>query len=96
MATRYPVNLRVVDDARRLEINWDDQSVSSLEVRTLREQCRCTECRRIEVSVAPEIVLRNVLPYGTNAVQLVFSDGHERGIFPFAYLAELAAMTESG
>jgi len=96
MAPRYPLNLRVVDGGRRLEIDWDDQSSSSLEASTLREQCRCTECRRLEVGAAPQLSLRNVVPYGSNAVQLLFSDGHERGIFPFAYLAELAAMTESG
>jgi DUF971 family protein len=28
-------------------------------------------------------------PVGSYAVQLVFSDGHERGIFPWVYLREL-------
>ena len=29
--------------------------------------------------------------YGVNALHFTFSDGHDRGIFPFSYLRLLAA-----
>ena len=37
----------------------------------------------------PGFTVSSVVPYGPNAVQLHFSDGHARGIFPFDYLREL-------
>jgi DUF971 family protein len=36
-----------------------------------------------------DITVLAALPCGPNAVQLQFSDGHDRGIFPFPYLLEL-------
>ncbi len=57
-------------------------------------RCRCAECTSIrrsgsEVAAPEDIELLAVVPFGQNAVQMRFSDGHERGIFPFAYLREL-------
>jgi DUF971 family protein len=80
--------------ARSLLIEWSDGVSTDLSHRVLRTQCRCAGCvyvRRSGCSIpAPaDIELLEVVPYGPNAVQLRFSDGHERGIFPFPYLREL-------
>jgi len=37
------------------------------------------------------VALKALQPIGSNALNLHFSDGHERGIYPLAYLVELAA-----
>jgi DUF971 family protein len=37
------------------------------------------------------LTITKVEPIGNYAVRLAFSDGHDRGIFPWAYLNEIAA-----
>jgi DUF971 family protein len=38
---------------------------------------------------APEVVITEIRMVGQYAAQFVFSDGHERGIFPWAFLKAL-------
>ena len=77
----------------QLRLNWPDGREQRLDHARLRRQCPCSQCRAfrlqgLTVQVDPwvRVVGVNVQGYG---VQLVFSDGHERGIFPWAYLAGL-------
>ena len=37
-----------------------------------------------------EISLAEVVEFGVAGLQVVFSDGHRRGIFPWEYLRQLA------
>lgn len=95
----HPVALRSHAVSRYLEIEWDDGVVSRLPHRFLRMHCRCAECLQSQRSGRPvepsiDVGLLAVLPYGPASVQLQFSDGHSRGIFPFPYLRELA--TQAG
>jgi DUF971 family protein len=39
--------------------------------------------------VAPDLRLEGIHPIADKALNLVFSDGHGRGIFPWSYLREL-------
>lgn len=62
---------------------------------SLREACRCAGCtaaRRLGAAVAPaaDVRITGAAPIGGYGLNLGFSDGHARGVFPFAYLAELA------
>jgi prepilin-type processing-associated H-X9-DG protein len=59
-------------------------------------QCRCAICSRARVdgAFAPAtlgIEIVQATPIGHYGLNIAFSDGHARGIFPFTYLAELAA-----
>lgn len=86
--------------ARSLLIELSDGTSMELSHRTLRMQCRCAGCVYVRrsgrtVAAPDDIELLAVVPYGPNAVQLVFSDGHERGIFPFPYLSELERLPSS-
>lgn len=80
-----------------LEIRWSDGQTSQLAHGLLRERCRCAACeqqRRHGAGLAPaEQTLRivRIAPVGEQALNLVFSDGHDRGIYPFAYLRQLGA-----
>jgi DUF971 family protein len=79
---------------RTLVVEWGGGKVSRLSAGLLRTHCRCALCESSRRSgagpVAPEnIDILDVIPYGPSAVQLRFTDGHERGIYPFAYLFEL-------
>ena len=83
----------------RLRLHWADAVVALSHV-MLREACRCAECQfkrhhGTPINVPADVRLTTVAPAGYG-VQLVFSDGHARGIYPWAYLAELAATAAAG
>ncbi|MBX3622677.1 MAG: DUF971 domain-containing protein [Rhizobacter sp.] len=80
-----------------LEIAWLDGRVSRLPHGLLRERCRCGGCEQLRRSGAPVATadpglrLAAIEPVGDKGLNLVFSDGHGRGIYPWAYLQGLAA-----
>ncbi len=43
-----------------------------------------------------ELTLADAPPVGHYAVQLRFSDGHDRGVYPWAYLRELSGEVAAG
>jgi DUF971 family protein len=76
-----------------LEVEWEG-AAAALPYGLLRERCPCAQCRQTRrdgsfASIPEKIEIAAIEPYGPNAVHLTFSDGHARGIFPFAYLREL-------
>jgi DUF971 family protein len=82
-----------------LELRWHDGSESHLPHALLRAHCRCAACQQQyrEQGRHPEIVstvrLDAIHPIADKGLNLVFSDGHGRGIFPWAYLHELSLLT---
>ncbi|MEC5385088.1 DUF971 domain-containing protein [Uliginosibacterium sp. H3] len=82
------------DDAKGiLGLDLDDGTQGELSYARLRAACRCAECtalqRRGGNIDAAEVVLNAIAPVGGHALNLHFSDGHTRGIYPFPYLVEL-------
>jgi DUF971 family protein len=95
-----PTELRLRRRGRVLEIVWADRPPQALAAATLRGRCRCAECtsaRRAgrSASVDADVSLLDVQPCGPGALNLHFSDGHRRGIFPFAYLASLTEAVQA-
>jgi len=73
----------------RLRVEWAD-GVHDLAVAPLRAACRCGGCRSGRVAPDPSLALAGVAPAGEYGVQLVFSDGHDRGIYPWEWLRRIA------
>src|SRR5690606_39141863 len=89
-----PQSIRNEPAQQQLSLVWSDGEISSLSWLLLRSACQCSGCRarRLKGNIAlldPDISVTaiNNMVYG---VQLVFSDGHERGIFPWSYLRQLS------
>ena len=78
-----------------LNIVWSDGRQQRFTHIFLREQCQCTECKSLRLQGKPIDILTEGLriteihPVGAYGVQLVFNDGHDRGVYPWAYLREL-------
>ena len=91
----YPETITNDRAAGILEIRWQDGLQQKLRNGFLREQCLCASCKsardqRNERIVASEgLRVTDIIPVGSYAVQLIFSDGHLRGIFPWLYLRGL-------
>jgi len=94
-ASDWPSAVAVDPRARTLELEWDGQQ-AALSHRVLRRSCRCGGCEQARrstgamLAVADDVAIVRITPLGANAVQLVFSDGHERGIYPWTYLKQIA------
>jgi DUF971 family protein len=78
-----------------LEIAWPDGSRQRLDNASLRAQCRCADCSSLrlrsgaELPLLPHTRIVAIRAVGAYAAQFVFSDGHERGIFPWPFLKAL-------
>ena len=92
-----PRSLHNAREQRQLLIRWQDGTEQVIPYVQLRAACRCASCRAQNTSgniplVAADIQVGKINNLG-QGVQLVFSDGHERGIFPWQYLFELGQVT---
>lgn len=90
-----PVQIRLRQASHVMEFEWADGRVTQWSAQALRGACRCAECQSQQrddgdAGITAEIEICNVEPCGAGAVRLHFSDGHARGIYPFAYMRELA------
>ncbi len=80
--------------AGQLRLEWPDGQVSQLSPARLRAAYPCSQCSAAflhgRIDAAPsEVRLRAISQQGYG-VQLVFSDGHDKGIFPWSYLRDMA------
>ncbi|GAA3964646.1 DUF971 domain-containing protein [Allohahella marinimesophila] len=75
-------------------ITWNDGTSARLSGQQLRQYCACSGCRArglvgtALISDSSRIEALKLI--GTAGLQVIFSDGHERGIFPWDYLNAIA------
>ncbi|XDA04120.1 DUF971 domain-containing protein (plasmid) [Cupriavidus sp. Agwp_2] len=85
-----PARLELVSTEATLRIHWPDGRCQSLDHSRLRAACRCAACRSKRAEDAPAQAVRVVGVEDTGyGIQIVFDDGHDRGIYPWAYLQTL-------
>ncbi len=94
-----PVALHRSSADRELRIRWDDGVEQCITFTRLRGACPCSQCRaaRLQgrIDLVPAAVVLQELNLQGYGVQLVFDDGHDRGLYPWAYLRELGRHTLS-
>jgi ATP-binding protein involved in chromosome partitioning len=93
-----PVEVAQEKESKTLRIRWSDGVTTRYALSGLRGWCPCAGCqghggeRRFVPSGAPR--LEGVEGVGRYALRLIWSDGHETGMYPFSYLRELADYAE--
>lgn len=90
-----PLEVRIDRGANAIALSWPAGVVQSLGALQLRRMCPCAECKRERLlceTVEPiaDIRIGAIQPMGYG-IQIAFSDGHDRGIFPWVYLSQLAS-----
>lgn len=88
-------SLQVSDDLVRLKIRWLDGGSSELTAQTLRQEARDAASVRARhgngpFAAAADLQITALEQVGAFGVNIHFSDGHDRGIYPFVYLKELS------
>lgn len=89
-----PLEVRLSDGGRRMEIVWEGGAVTHLSASALRRASRSAGAVRDaidggELELPPTLSVTRAEPVGSYALRLSFSDGHDRGIFPWSYLHDL-------
>ena len=88
-------SLAATQDARHLQVHWSNGETSRLAAEDLRREARDAWSIRERldhgaVHVAPGITITGLEQVGPAGVNVHFSDGHARAIYPFVYLRELS------
>ncbi|MFS8035609.1 DUF971 domain-containing protein [Xanthobacter sp. AM11] len=88
-------DVRLDQDRRHLRLGFSGGR-AALSAPLLRAACRCAGCvaARAQDRFGADfsgVTLTHVAAFGAHGLNLTFSDGHARGVYPFAYLAALAA-----
>lgn len=93
--TAWPKQLRVSADRRNLTVSFADGRSYAIEAELLRVRSPSAEVQghspahRVTVGGKAGVTIAKVLPVGNYAVRLSFDDGHDTGIFTWAFLSEL-------
>lgn len=93
MHNNAPLSLSNSQSLQQVVVTWPNKDVQIISHQHLRGACPCAKCRaaRIQGRIAlvdadVKLIAMNPMGYG---LQMVFSDGHDRGIYPWSYLYEL-------
>lgn len=92
--SEWPSAISIDSKKRLVEIKWQGAH-ALVSHKVLRQSCRCSVCestRRLlndVIPVAADIELLRMEILGSIGIQLFFSDGHDRGIYPWAYLSRI-------
>jgi prepilin-type processing-associated H-X9-DG protein len=90
-----PETIVLAADRSRLRLAWPNGERAEVLAQHLREACRCAWCTRARVdgnfaASFEGIAIDRLTPIGDYAINVAFSDGHARGIYPWPYLQLLA------
>lgn len=95
-----PEEIRVSADRRLLTVVLPGGERHDLPAEMLRVMSPSAEvqghspAQRQTVGGKAEVTIANILPVGHYAIRIVFSDGHDSGLFSWLYLAELGREKE--
>ena len=86
-----PLQIEVISAGRGLVINWSDGAKQRLSAGSLRRISRSAESVRNEViglHVDPDgdLTIKSVSLIGRYAINILFSDGYDKGIYPWDLL----------
>ncbi len=87
-AEHWPTEIKLKRAEKRLDVTFDDGSVFALPAEYLRVEGHSPAQKQL-VSGARAVGIDRLEPVGHYAVRILFDDGHDTGIFSWAYLYEL-------
>jgi DUF971 family protein len=97
----HPIDIRLHQASRLLEIKFDNNTECKLSTEFLRVYSPSAEVRghgagQETLQVGKEDVnISTIEPVGNYAIKLVFTDGHDTGLYSWDYLYEMAKNYEA-
>lgn len=101
MSDPWPTELRLDKDKRVLTVSFEDGQSFALPAELLRvlspsaEVQGHSEAQRVTVAGKKSVCILRLEPVGNYAVRIVFDDGHDTGLYVWAYLHELGEHREA-
>lgn len=102
----FPISIKQISGTE-LEIIWNDEHKSIYELSYLRRECPCASCKgetilwkhygptkQIMIPTLEMTQLVGIEPIGNYAIQLIWKDGHNSGIYNWEYLRALCECEE--
>lgn len=83
------------EDSQNLKVFWESGKISTLPAALLRREARDAWSVRErldhgEITVQPNLKITDLVQIGAEGLNVHFSDGHDRAIYPFSYLHKLS------
>ena len=102
MSYKPPQDMHANSQSRELEITWKSDHVGYYPYRNLRLVCPCAGCvdemtnnRIVDPATIPEdILITEMQLVGNYAVKIVWSGGHDTGLYTWKQLAQLCPCPE--
>jgi DUF971 family protein len=99
-AKAWPTDLAFDRAGKALRIAFDDGAAFAIAFELLRVESPSAEVqghggRKIIVRDKADVGVKDAFPVGRYAVRIVFDDGHETGIYSWAYLRKLGEEQEA-
>ena len=97
-----------IEDKTKLLIKWEDYSETRLNLKYLRDECPCANCKGETIlfkTYRPEkkseetpgmYKIKNIEVVGGYAIQITWKDGHDTGIYSWDYIKKLVNNQDSG
>lgn len=101
MAESWPTELRLDKDKRILTVSFDDGKSFTIPAELLRVLSPSAEVQghspeqRVTVAGKRNVGIARLEPVGNYAVRIVFTDGHDTGLYVWEYLRELGEEKEA-
>jgi DUF971 family protein len=98
--THWPLEIRLKKAEKRLEIDFDEGTTIRLPAEYLRIESPSAEVQghgpgqKTLVPGKAEVGIKSLEAVGNYAIRIVFDDGHDTGIYSWAYLRELGLEQE--
>jgi len=99
-----PKKIKKTED-NSLHITWNDDTVSEVTLQELRDNCPCVHCKGETVIFSSYIPIKSpfkaagfyeiekIEPVGNYAIQIVWKDKHNTGIYSWELLDQLSKKT---
>jgi DUF971 family protein len=103
---KYPVKIRK-KDSNTLEIEWNNGDITDFPIKLLRDECPCVNCKGEAVIFDKYIPIKSpfkaagfyeidkIVPVGNYAIQIIWKDGHDTGIYSWEVLRQIEEKLKS-
>ncbi len=97
--TMKPSQIKIKDG--KIHFTWSDNREMSFGLKQFREECPCANCKgetilyttfkpqRITIETPDMYKVAAIAPVGDYAIQIRWKDGHDTGIYSWAYIDEM-------
>ncbi len=94
-----PVSLEISGNS--LMVRWSDSVVTAIKLTNLRRNCPCAVCGAeyekkgsgyLPLYKQEEVTVKDIIPAGSYAVNIVWADGHNAGFYIYDLLKKLGDM----